>query len=171
MPRGVKPKGEARNENKYQKYRDDWGKGIKKAIGTHNYREAIITEAAIIEDRLLSFLYKVGAFEGKSRDKIIRTGLGDLLKLWKENARKPLEDEFFTDLYQSTVQWTQNRNRIAHGGGGSVKSLPGEEHPDPAAFEIFARTTAIEGERIVKSIMNWYSREKNFRKKEGIPLD
>lgn len=170
MPRGIEPKGEERNENKYQRYKKDWG-GIKKAIGAKTYREAVLIEASIIEDRLTSFLYKIEAFKGKDKDKILKTPLMELVKMWKSNAQKPLEDQFYDDLHQAVRDWATKRNRIAHGGAGSVKSLPGEEHPDPGDFEAFARETAIEGERIVKSVMNWYRREKDFRRKAGLSID
>jgi len=171
MPRGVTPKGEDRNENKYQRYKRDWGISVKKAIGTRNYREAVTTESSIIEDRLISFLYKVGAFKDKPQDKVLLTPMNKLIELWKEYAKEPLEDRFLGDLHQAVSDWAQRRNRISHGRAGSVKSLPGEEHANPHEFEEFARLTAIDGVRIVKSVQNWYGREKRRRIREGTPIE
>jgi hypothetical protein len=45
--------------------------------------------------------------------------------------------------------------------------LPGEAHRDPEEYEAHQRQTAIDGERLAKSVQNWYRREKDKLKKEG----
>lgn len=172
MPRGIARKGSAGNMTKQARYVRDWGLSVNKAIGTQNYREAVMTLAGILEDRLLSFLFKARAFESnKTADSIKKTRLGELRTLWKKHATEPLEDRFIGDLYSAVQEWAHRRNRIAHGGAGSLKSLPGEDHPDPNEFDAFAKQTALDGVRLVKSVQNWYNREKGRRRREGRPLD
>lgn len=155
MPRGVKPKGEEGNVIKYKSYAMNWG-GIKKAIGSGHYIEATGIQESIIRDRLLSFLCKNGVLDPATPETKMKS-LSNLMDMWKKHSPIPLQDEFFSDLYTAAHEWRKRRNKVAH---ESVVSLPGEIHEDPALHNEMARQTAVDGERLVKSIQNWYGRVK-----------
>jgi len=155
MPRGQKPKGEKGNQQKQLSYARSWGK-IRKALGTQHYSEAINLEESIIRDRLLSYLCRVGKLD-PSDPRVKHRSLHQLIKLWRNQVKGPISDRFYSDLQGETDEWRKRRNRIHE----AVVSLPGEEHGDHFAYESEIQQTAIDGERLAKSIQNWYRREKD----------
>lgn len=161
MPRGVKPKGEDGNVTKYRSYAKNWG-GIKKAIGSGHYIEATGIEESIIRDRLLSFLCKSGALDATD-PATKKKNLATLIDMWRKHSPVPLRDDFFSDLHLAAHEWRNDRNKVAH---ESVVSLPGEIHEEPEVHKEIARQTALRGERLVKSIQNWYGRVKYLWRQE-----
>jgi hypothetical protein len=80
-----------------------------------------------------------------------------LIAAWKKALPTPIRDSFFVDLQTDTDEWRKQRNHVVH---GTVKSVPGSAHLDIGTFKKEAEGVAIKGERIAKSVCNWYEREK-----------
>lgn len=76
MPRNVKPKGEDRDEAKYQAYRQYWGQ-LPKHMATGAYVQVIAMVEHIIMDRLWSYMVNVRSLNGEEVSKL---DFGKLIK-------------------------------------------------------------------------------------------
>jgi len=142
------------NVAKYFSYMEAWGR-IKKSIAHGFYLEAVTLEESIISDRLISYLVRVKAV--KPDAKLERQGFANLIKVWKYQVPEPIRDSFFTDLQTEIDKWREDRNKVVH---GMVKSIPGTDHQDILNFKKEAELIALKGERLAKSLCNWYKKMK-----------
>lgn len=159
MPRNEPLKGPDGNVNKYKSYRHAWG-DIRKAIGTGHFAEAVAREESIISDRLLSYLCYMRVLKQEDSQNQAKK-LNELIQRWKKSVPEPIQDRFFDDLQTATDDWRKKRNKVH----GMVKSLPGQDHQDPLEFKKEEKQVALDGERLAKSIQNWYRRVKDQIKK------
>jgi hypothetical protein len=170
MPRNVVPKGDLRDNKRYNNYRQGWGR-IRKSMGVGDYKEVITTLEEIIIDRILSYLVNL---RGVAPDTLTREyeNFARCIKTWKKFEQEPIRDKFFADLQEEVDKWREkSRNRAIHRGSG-IKSLRGRE---PKPFEEVNeanRFAAEEGIRLAKSVQNWLDRVKYHEEKRvGRVLD
>ena len=142
------------NVAKYFSYREAWGR-IKQSIACGYYLEAVTLEESIISDRLISYLVRVGA--AKSDSKLQTQPLARLIKEWKNHVPEAICDSFCHDLQSEIDEWRVRRNEVVH---SMVKSIPGTEHHDVLNFKKEAELVALKGERLAKSLCNWYKKIK-----------
>lgn len=90
MPRGVKPKGESRDDIGFANYSKLWGM-IKKHMATGAYVEVITALEAIISARLWTYLEDF-TDEDTSKLRPRDRSFGGLIKLWKKHEKDPIKD-------------------------------------------------------------------------------
>lgn len=152
----------AGNAAKHFSYREAFGR-IKGSIAHGYYLEAVTLEESIISDRISSYLVIVG--EAESDSKLERESFAKLITRWRGCVPKSIVDDHFCDLQISVDEWRNRRNKIVH---GIVKSHPGAAPPDVLDFKREAELAARQGERLAKSVCNWYVREKARIKRSTI---
>lgn len=150
------------NAAKYFSYREAWGR-IKMSIATGYYLEAVTLEESIISDRLISYLVRVGA--AKPDAKLQKQALADLIKKWKSHVPEAICDSFCHDLQSEIDEWRLSRNEVVH---SMVKSVPGAGHQDVLNFKKEAEEVARKGERLAKSLCNWYKKIKKQMSGQGV---
>ncbi|MBA4159809.1 MAG: hypothetical protein H0X65_20420 [Gemmatimonadetes bacterium] len=153
MPR-KNPVGSDGNVAKHLSYREAWGR-IKGAIAHGYHLEAITIEESIISDRLSSYLVLTGVAQPDA--KLERESFANLIRNWRRSVTDAISDGHFADLQSAVDDWRGRRNRMVH---AMVKSHPGAAPPDVLDFRAEAEATARLGERLAKSVCNWYMREK-----------
>lgn len=142
------------NTAKYFSYIEAWGR-IRKSIGHGFFLEAVTLEESIISDRLISYLVRVRAV--KLDATLERQSFASLIKTWKSHVPEAISDSFFADLQTSIDEWRERRNKVVH---SMVKSVPGADHQDILDFKKEAEFVALQGERLAKSLCNWYKKIK-----------
>jgi hypothetical protein len=142
------------NAAKYFSYAEAWGR-IKKSIGCEFYLEAVTIEESIMCDRLISYLCRIGALKPDANSE--RQSFASLIACWKKHVPAPIGDHVFSDLQHEVDTWRKRRNKVVH---GMVKSVPGAKHQDILDFKKEAELVALLGQRVAKSLCNWYDREK-----------
>lgn len=111
---------------------------ISKAVSEKYYLEAITLQESIISDRLALFLHHQGE---KSDSKTLHKLIISVLEHHKL--------ELFTEINT----WRVKRNKAIH---GLVRSSPFENPIGLNAFDKLAKETAIDGEKFVTEIVQWF---------------
>ncbi len=153
------------NAAKYFSYAEAWGR-IKRSIGHGFFLEAVTLEESIMCDRLISYLCRVQVL--KPDASLERQSFANLIAMWKKQVPAPISDSFFIDLQSSVDTWRKRRNKVVH---GMVKSVPGAMHHDILDFKKEAEVVAVLGERLAKSLCNWYRREKDKLAKKAVDCE
>jgi hypothetical protein len=139
-----------KNKPKHLSYTKAWDR-INAAIEADFNLEAITIEESIISDRLLSYVRGVDP-SSKFHE---RSGLGELITLWRKLAGSSLIKPDGSDLGKTTDEWRKKRNNAVH---GLVKSAPGTPTMAPDDFFELARQAAQEGKKLAREIQNWHRR-------------
>jgi hypothetical protein len=111
---------------------------ISKAISENYYLEAITLQESIISDRLALFLHHQGK---KSDSKTLNNLISSVQHHNKET------------LFEKIDLWRKKRNKAIH---GLVRSSPFDIQIGLTAFDLQAKETAIEGEKLVIDTMRWF---------------
>jgi hypothetical protein len=111
---------------------------ISKAIADSYFLEAITLQESIISDRLALFLHHQGNKpDSKSLSKLITS----------------VQKHHKNDLFGKIDTWRGQRNKAIH---GLVRSSPFDNPIGLNAFDKLAKETAIEGEKLVMEIVQWF---------------
>lgn len=151
--RPIKRDWAAGNEAKFLSYREAWAR-IKVATKQGFYLEAVTIEESIASDRMLSFLEKsCGVVLGGH-------SLNNTSKRWLKHAKELFgldsdESHAAQKLFTKLNAWRDRRNIVVH---GIVKSKVArlDDHIDN--FLEGAKSSALEGEQIVRAIDRWVSK-------------
>lgn len=134
---------------KYFSYREAWDR-ITKAQGDGYYLEAVTLEESILADRLISFLFYIGAIEVDTQ--LEKHSFGQLIKQWMELVPEPIPTKDFPDLRVAVNEWRKRRNKIVH---GMVKSVPGTDPEDVVNFLEEAKFVASKGAALARAVSEW----------------
>lgn len=111
---------------------------ISKAISDSYFLEAITLQESIISDRLALFLHHKGNKpDSKSLNKLITS----------------VQKHHKHELFGKIDIWRRQRNKAIH---GLVRSSPFDNPIGLNTFDKLAKDTAIEGEKLVMEIVQWF---------------